>query len=145
MVAVYESRSDGMRRGGRGRAGPGVLLSLGAGLRLLAWLLFLIWIIPAATADQVAHDLAEGQIGATEPVTHPTVLARSIARHVGAETSRVKTPVIARDGKPFCIIADLRLPPESASAALFGAGSEDQPKLSPIRAFDARAPPLLTA
>jgi hypothetical protein len=134
-----------MRRGGRGRAGPGVLLSLGAGLRLLASLLFLIWTIPAATADQVAQDLAKGQIGATEPVTHPTVLARSIARHVGAETSRFKTPVIARDGKPFCIIADLRLPLETASAAPFGIWSEDRPELSPIRAFDARAPPPLTA
>ncbi|TIL89539.1 MAG: hypothetical protein E5Y65_16580 [Mesorhizobium sp.] len=121
------------------------MLSLGAGLRLLASLLFLIWTIPAATADQVAHDLAKGQIGATEPVTHPTVLARSIARHVGAETSRFKTPVIARDGKPFCIIADLRLPLETASAAPFGIWSEDRPELSPIRAFDARAPPLLTA
>ncbi|TIP28363.1 MAG: hypothetical protein E5X67_11685 [Mesorhizobium sp.] len=134
-----------MRSGGRGRAGPGVLLSLGAGLRLLASLLFLIWTIPAATADQVAHDLAKGQIGATEPVTHPTVLARSIARLVGAETCRFKTPVVARDGKPFCIIADLRLPLETASTAAFGIWSEDRPELSPIRAFDARAPPLLTA
>ncbi|TIL41820.1 hypothetical protein [Mesorhizobium sp.] len=133
-----------MRRGGRGRAGPGVLLSLGAGLRLLASLLFLIWTIPAATADQVARDLAEGQIGATEPVTHPTVLARSIARHVGAETSRFKTPDIARDGKPFCVIPDLRLPPETTSTAPFGIWSEDRPELSPICAFDARAPPLLT-
>ncbi|BCH13558.1 MULTISPECIES: hypothetical protein [unclassified Mesorhizobium] len=121
------------------------MLSLGAGLRLLASLLFLIWTIPAATADRVAHDLAKSQIGATEPVTYPTVLARSIARHVGAETSRFKTPVIARDGKPFCIIAVLRLPPETASAAPFGIWTEDRPELSPIRAFDARAPPLLTA
>ncbi|RWK54941.1 MAG: hypothetical protein EOR48_15160 [Mesorhizobium sp.] len=130
-----------MRRGGRGRAG--VILSLGAGLRLLASLLFLIWTIPAATANRV--DLVGGQIGASEPVTYPTVLARSIARHVGAETSRLKTPVIARDGKPFCIIADLRLPAETASAAPFGIWTEDRPELSPIRAFDARAPPLLTA
>ncbi|RWO34020.1 MAG: hypothetical protein EOS10_03465 [Mesorhizobium sp.] len=130
-----------MRRSGRGRAG--VVLGVGAGLRLLASLLFLIWTIPAATADQVAHDLAKGQIGATEPVT--TVLARSIARLVSAETCRFKTPVVARDGKPFCIIADLRLPLETASTAPFGIWSEDRPELSPIRAFDARAPPLLTA
>ncbi|TIO30666.1 hypothetical protein [Mesorhizobium sp.] len=124
-----------------------MLLSASAGLRLLASFLFLVWTIPAATADQVAQDLAKGQIGATGPVTHPTILARDIARHVGAETSRIKTgtPAIAGNGKLFCIIPDLRLPLETASAAPFGIWSEDRPKLPPIRAFDARAPPLLTA
>ncbi|WP_143747865.1 hypothetical protein [Mesorhizobium temperatum] len=111
-------------------------------------MLFLIWTIPAATADHV--DLAKGQmrLTASKPVTHPTIIiARGIARHLGAETSRFKTgtPAIAGNGKPFCIIPDLRLPLETASAASFGIGSEDRPKLSPIRAFDARAPPLLPA
>ncbi|CAH2409306.1 conserved hypothetical protein [Mesorhizobium escarrei] len=112
-------------------------------------MLFLVWTIPAATADQVAHDLAREQmrLGATEPVTHPTFLVRDIARRVAAEASRFKTgtPVTAGNGKPFCIIPDLCLPPETASAAPFGIWSEDRPELSPIRAFDARAPPLLTA
>ncbi|WP_436798754.1 hypothetical protein [Mesorhizobium escarrei] len=87
------------------------------------------------------------RLGATEPVTHPTFLVRDIARRVAAEASRFKTgtPVTAGNGKPFCIIPDLCLPPETASAAPFGIWSEDRPELSPIRAFDARAPPLLTA
>ncbi|SJM28414.1 conserved hypothetical protein [Mesorhizobium delmotii] len=88
------------------------------------------------------------RLAASKPVTHPTIIvARGIARHLGAETSRFKTgtPAIAGNGKPFCIIPDLRLPLETASAASFGIGSEDGPKLSPIRAFDARAPPLLPA
>jgi hypothetical protein len=122
---------------------------MGAGLRLLASMLFLIWTIPAATAEHVGQDLAKGQmrLGATEPVTHPTFLVRDIARRVAAETSRFKTgaPVTAGNGKPFCIIPDLRLPLETASAVPFAIGSEDWPKLSPSRAFDARAPPLLTA
>jgi hypothetical protein len=126
---------------------PGVLLSAGAGLRLLASLLFLIWTIPAATADQIAQDSANGQFGATEPVTHPTVTVRGTARHVGSETSRSKagTPAIEGNGKTFCIIPDLRLPLETVSAASLGIWSEDTPKLPPTRAFDARAPPVLTA
>ncbi|MER8825165.1 hypothetical protein NKH73_01250 [Mesorhizobium sp. M0938] len=122
---------------------------MGAGLRLLASLLFLIWTIPAATADHVGQHLAKEQmrLGATEPATHPTFLVRDIARRVAAETSRFKTgtPAIAGNGKPFCIIPDLHLPLETASAAPFAVRPEDGPNLSPIRAFDARAPPLLTA
>jgi hypothetical protein len=109
----------------------------------------LIWTIPATTAVHAGQDVAKEQIrlAASKPVAHPTILVRDIARRVAAETSRFKTgtPAIAGNGKPFCIIPDLRLPLETASAAPFGIGSEDRPKLSPIRAFDARAPPLLTA
>jgi hypothetical protein len=107
----------------------------------------LIWTIPATTAVQAGQDVAKEQIrlAASKPVA--TILARDIARRVAAETSRFKTgtPAIAGNGKPFCIIPDLRLPLETASAAPFGIGFEDRPELSPIRAFDARAPPLLTA
>jgi hypothetical protein len=118
-----------------------------AGLRLLASLLFLIWTIPAATADQVGQAKEQMRLAASKPVAHPTILVRDIARRVAAETSRFKTgtPAIAGNGKPFCIIPDLRLPLETASAAAIGIGSEDRAKLSPIRAFDARAPPLLPA
>lgn len=144
---MYESHTDEMRRSGRRRARPGVLLSVSAGLRLLASLLFLVWTIPAATADQVGHDVAKEQmrLAASKPVA--TILVRDIARRVAAETSRFKTgtPAIAGNGKPFCIIPDLRLPFETASAAPIGIGSEDRAKLSPIRAFDARAPPFLPA
>ncbi|RUV61548.1 hypothetical protein EOA85_07270 [Mesorhizobium sp. M5C.F.Ca.IN.020.29.1.1] len=118
---------------------------MSAGLRLLASLLFLVWTIPAATADQVGHDVAKEQmrLAASKPVA--TILVRDIARRVAAETFRFKTgtPAIAGNGKPFCIMPDLRLPFETASAAPIGIGSEDRTKLSPIRAFDARAPPFL--
>ncbi|MER8438493.1 hypothetical protein NKH36_00750 [Mesorhizobium sp. M1312] len=107
----------------------------------------MVWTIPAATADQVGQDVAKEQmrLAASKPVA--TILVRDIARRVEAETSRFKTgtPAIAGNDKPFCIIPDLRLPLETASATPFGIGSEDRPKLSPIRAFDARAPPFLPA
>jgi hypothetical protein len=127
------------------------LLSVGAGLRLLASFLVLMWTLPAATAVQAGQDFAKGQmtLAAPKPVAHPTILVRDIVRHVAAETSRFKTgpyaPVVEGDGKSFAILPNSLLSLEAASGAPVGLCPEAWPKLPPTRAFDARAPPLLTA
>ncbi len=142
-----------MKRSGRrqDRERPDVLLSVGAGLRLLASFLFMVWTIQAATAVQNGLAFTKGQdtLAAAEPTAQPTILVRDFVRHLGAEASRFKSGAYAHggetDGKPFAPIPDLHVQFEAPTRALLWLGSEIRPNRPPIRAFDARGPPSPTA
>lgn len=130
---------------------PRVMGSVGACLRLIASLLLLIWVIPEATHIQsgLGHVTGQSSLAAIQPIEHPTIVVRDLARHAGAETSRFKSgayaPVVEGDGKPLGIVPDVHLPLKAASGIPFAIWPDDRSKLLPIRAFDARGPPTRPA
>ncbi|WP_048645537.1 hypothetical protein [Nitratireductor soli] len=118
---------------------------------MIASFLLLAWVIPEATPIQLGlgHVAGQSSLAATQPIEHPTIVVRDLARHSGAEASRLKTgayaPVADGDGKPLGIVPDVHLPLEAASGILFAVWPDDRSKLPPIRAFDARGPPTRAA